>query len=260
MATNLLIGYPDFFWNGSSFSSNSTAASGFEADHIISGERGKRYKQASDDTGVTFSIDLGSGNDNQPSWLYIARMDLILAHGTHNVRLEGGTSIGAWVESKTHFSVTESDLVGPNSEDYVWAPSGLPYSSDYQAWRLELWNTTTTNHAFEFSKAYFGSEEFDFGRDPTPPYSFTRTAKRQNSWNAPREFSLTWDGVSNDKLEEFIDKIYQYKDINPIFLHDQNDYLFGGDRLLHVKINYGEFEAMPGKINRVRLDLMELTG
>ena len=259
MSTNLVIGYPDFLFYGTDFAID-TAATGFDGGHIINGDRIKHYKQSGVDTGVIASINRGSGNDSQPGYLYIARMDLILKTGTHNVRLEGGTGPSTWVEAKTHTGATTSDLVGPNKEDYVWAPSGLPYSSDYQYWRLEIWNTLSNSHAFEFSNVAFGNAQFDFGRDPSTPFQYRRRAARQNFWNAPREFDMVWEGVTNDKLESFIDLIWQYRDINPVFLHDQNDYLFDGDTLIHAKIVDGRFEAHPGKINTVMVKFREMLG
>ena len=134
-------------------------------------------------------------------------------------------------------------LYGPHGDDYL---TTFTESSAYRHWWLDFEPTTGTTTNIEHSKHYFGNY-FDFGIGPsawtysktTEEGSHEATSSGANDMMRVEEpkftFDFTWEGVSDDKTKEFMEKIAKRRDKNRFFLITTDEHqILANKRIIHV--------------------------
>lgn len=229
MATNLLIGHNNLAYEGS-ISSSTTAATGYLPGNAFLGDRSRGYKTSIAVTTSQITIDLGASVTAAPDFVVFARLDLIRGKDSADIeaRINVDDNSGmASPQTSEDLSVALVDLVGPDSRDFVLSAS---IASAERYVQLEI--VTTDSIVHEWPLVAFG-EWFDFGRDPSYPATIRRSiltdqrGARRPQWS----FNFTWQGVTDSKRNEFLGVI-KNRDLGPVWLYDQNDYVLQGDTLI----------------------------
>lgn len=215
MATNLLLGYPQIFFDSTVWA-GPTGATGYDDENVMTGSRALRYKRSAAGTSSEWDLHLDAGVTVNPDYLYIARANLLRlndsASTTWTLLADDNTGFAS-PETETDTFDT-SDLVGPDSDDLL---ATLSFTTAYRYFRFTIETTVSFQH--ETSKILIG-DWFDFGRDPSVSAEVTRDAPRSWSRRSAYDFRLTWDGITDAKLATFIDRLSAYSDVHPFLLYD----------------------------------------
>lgn len=251
MATNLVILYPQIQFEGTLI--NDPDDDGINlAAHTINGGRRDHYKNFSAVTTSQFDY-LYPGLISPDFYLY-ARADLIKDQdsGTVSVKLIGSASSTFSSPSTVSNTLSTANLYGPNSEDFLAFPVS---PGSYRYWRGEIATTASFKH--EFSKFWAGVA-FDFGVDPYFPRRIQRTSTGLVNRRPQHNFTFKWSGITNEKREEFNEKINKFRDTNSVFLatrtyHDVlNEY-----RLIHCWIRDARWTAKVQSLNDLEIQFEE---
>ena len=250
MATNLLIGFPDIPFNALSITSSQTYSTEFPVTNLVNGSRGKRAELATAYTGThTITYDLGSGVTDTVNYFALLDVKILRDSGVTVVRLRGSDGVTpATVATVTLSSIT---LDGGQDRDYL---TTFNETSAYRYWLVEMDSSGDTKRPV--SKLYFGTL-FDIGRDP----QFSRSVssdKGDKSIYEKDKMSLSYNGVSTTKRQDFESKIGDYSDANDVILY-ANSYtaVLAGKSLISCAITDYSFEARGAKQNDLRIELEE---
>lgn len=248
MATNLLIGYADIPFNALSITSDQTYSTSYPLENLVNGSRGKRAELASAYTGThTVTIDLGSGVTQTANYFALLDVKILKASGVTSVVLKGSNGAPATIATVTLSSIT---LTGGQGRDYI---TTFAETTAYRYWIIEFVGTSTTR---PLSKIYLG-KLFDLGRDP----QFSREVSSERSEKEIYEgakLSLSYNGITTTKRQDFEDKIGDYSDTNDVLLY-ANSYtaVMLGTSLMSCAINNYSFEAKGAKQNDLIIELEE---
>lgn len=248
MSTNFLIGFPDIPANALNYTPTATTYP-YDYTNTI---RGPRYTFARFSAGTAFEIvyDLGAGFaslDSQAQFLILTRADLLQSQGATTVKLQSDTTsaFGAATNHVNDASFATQTLYGPYSEDTFYT---FTLSSQRQWWRVQF--VTGGSVALRVGKIYFG-QWFDMGKDPHSPveiekfypydarHSWTSgTQDQERVYRSLYRFKITWEGVTDAKVQSFNVKVNRYKHINSLYLYtDTVHTLLNSYRLVNVKIS-----------------------
>lgn len=144
-------------------------------------------------------------------------------------------------------TIASDSLVGPRAEDYAFS---FAASSAYRYWWAQ-YSASSAASKYPHSKLHFGTW-FDFGRDPIYPLTQRLEAYSSGSREGRYIFECEWQGVADLKLEDFIDKIVEVKDISPVILSDAGDLCLNGMRQMHAWVTAVDIEKQTHNTNNVR--------
>ncbi len=255
MATNLLISHPDIWfrangynWNIAASSSNRYQSGSTDLHRLnaMTGPRSQYFKCSTAIDEVRWDFALPSGITSSVDHLIIARMDYLLnlAATTYNVEVRGDSSTtfgGAALLSDT--TIGAGDLI---DFDYILY-SSTPTSA-FRYWQVKLYATGTPSLNHIFSKMYLGSM-LDLGKDPESieiqrvPISESQYYPASGAVHLGRigqsiyKIKIDWIGISDEKTEEFSNKIERYKHWHTYFLYTKTNHeVLDNKRLLHCKL------------------------
>lgn len=261
MTTNLLISYPDIPFRAT-MSTNGTVDPDHPITNTVTGERGKRFALSiAADYNANLYYDLGASATATIDHLIIARADLLKALGATNIQLDSSANASVWVNrAGTSAALQTRSFDGVRGEDLIFTQSynndtGTLAGSSHRYWALYFGAVTALKSTF--GKVYFGTF-FDFERDPI--YSLTQSRKFYRSGDRAAVFNYTfeWQGITNDKRNEFFTKIVDYADVNPVFLYDTNDLILNGYRLFHCWVRDVTVTPVTSQYNTVQVTFEEL--
>jgi len=250
VTTNLLIAYPDVPWEFGTVTADPVAEDGYGAENVVTGARGDRFLSSAEDT--EHEVRFQGAAERSTDYVFIARADLIANAGTVRLRVQVSDDGSSWGTAVDENPLTTADLSGNNSEDYFTAIEGAG-SWDF----IRVYVTSASPFTFTFSKFYAGSL-FDFGRDPVYEIARSSAVYTPKDRRARRVYTLTWKGITDAKRADFIDKILQYRDVNPVVLYDANDLIFEGLTTLHARIVSSTIKTIWNNNNEIVLTLEEL--
>lgn len=266
MATNLLISYPQVFRDAGSIEYSGTTETNFGIENIIGGQRHNYFKQSG--TGATdIDIDSGPGNTFDFDHIFIARADLLSTFGTTEVIVRSGASFAGLTDRMTISPI--SPLGGTRNEDLYEVP-GSTFSGD----RVIRISFTTPAGSAHTSQIGLG-ELFDFGVDPHD-WSVRRISKprqdryltdvgneQHTSLSVTRdEFSFTWRGVTDAKVNQFEQEFADQRHKFPCFLYTDGKYdeILADRRILHCSMTSYDAQKVWVDYNEVRATFEELVG
>lgn len=239
----LYIAYPDIPFRAIETASNVTWDTFYDYRNSISTERYQTAKKSAV-TGFNIEYDLGSGSTDSVSYFILARADLLQSIGVTSLIIASASDGigGSYSNQHTVSSFNTQTLYGPGSKDLL--VTGLSLSAA-RTWKWTVSGASSSTHAF--SKAYFGNAfdmgiqpSFDFIREPefTSEYITGSGTKRVSRHSEARYvFNLTWTGVSDDKVTEFVSKIASRSHLSRFFLYTTSvHYVLNSERVLHCKL------------------------
>lgn len=250
MTTNLLIGHPDIPFEAGLDVVDPAAETGFDAENVVTGDRHEKFVSGTETTEHEVGFLLAT--EREPNYVYIARADLIANAGTVRLRVQLSDDGLAWGTLVDENPLSISSLVGNNNEDFF---SYLGSGAGSARW-FRVLATSSDNFILAFSKFYIGSL-FDFGRDPVYEIARGYTTKSRKDRRARRVLTLTWKAITDSKRADYIDKIGQYKDVNPIVLYDTNNLILEGLETFHCQIIEESINTIWNNNNEIVLTLEE---
>ena len=225
--TNLLIGHNRYTIDATP--SATTAATGYGESNLQTGDRWKMYKPSSNQTSteITYSY---SANRNA-NYYVIARADLaIKADASPTFTVASSTDDVSYTNFHASGTLSSSDLVGPNSEDYIYYDAALGTAGDF--WKLTIGYAVAD--VPQISKFYIG-EALDLGRDPV---DLVIQRKQSVSESRPHyEISMKYEGVSYTNTLTLLDTVAEIGQYHPVFLFTTLDHdVLNGARVIHCKL------------------------
>lgn len=225
--TNLLIAHNRYTIDATLAASSTNSS--YDANDIISGGRGDRWLANTAESPHTLKYTLATARG--ANFYIIGRADLSVRDDTVSFVVDYSDDDAAWTEFHDSTNLAVSDLVGPNSEDYLYYTTTAEAAHQY--WRLSINNGGSA--LSEISKFYIGTA-FDIGRDPA---SFeSRRVRGGHVRRKPRyEFSVQWIDISYTKTVELLDTVGEIADYHPVFLFtDTYDAILMGDKCVHCQV------------------------
>lgn len=266
MASNLLIAHAA--WGRSAtLSTTKSTDSDHPVTNVIYGGR-EAFVRDADATANNQGYTFGTGTTITPDRLVIGNinwgLDLDSGATDFQVRLQASTNGFTSLVFDSGFQTfsAASYVHGPRSEDAVFVPDDdFPDTvGSFQAansWRV-LHRTASPFDTIQLmlSKIYL-CESFDFGRDPIANYD---VSFQRSGWGRQvgKRLTLTWQGVTNSKVEEFRNDHLAFADMCNLFLIEETDAVLAGDKCLFVRIE--DFSARPitYNSNEVRIVFQEV--
>lgn len=262
MASNLLIAFPDIPFKASyqgTITPVEAAPAGYDEGYTIAGARHKHYRRSTPNERAYITYDMGSAYTDQAEYFILSRADLVeaISTGACDITLRGSTDnfAASDVTLLSLLNITEADLVGPHLEDVIVTGA---LSAAYRYFRLQVLDSGNAKD-WELGQIYFG-QFFDFGRDPSYPRRMEQKLLARDARFEQLEFQFTWNGITDDKQIEFINTIYTYKEVHPVFLYSTSfDDVLAGNKLVYCKITDGVFKPGPTKdMNAITLTFEEM--
>lgn len=263
MATNLLLGYPQI-----TLDADLAVSSAFHdlrpAENAIYGGRSELAQLDAADTTVSLTFDLGSSQQKTIDFLYVARANLLKAHGATRLLLEGSDDDSAYTDiCGVDGGFQSLALHGPRGEDAIFTSElanstdgALSASPTYRYWRFWGADAADPSEKWSFSKVMFG-QWFDFGRDPLTDrqVGITRT-----EWSREGAYRLTlrWRGLSRTVYEAFVETFIAEGPVSKIerglFLYTSfyHEFLFNW-RVLHCMVV--DYEPVPAASDTFDLNI-----
>lgn len=255
MATNLFWGYSDIPRKAYLTLMPAADTSHSEAFACI-GPRRMFYKAATSIGLHRFIFDLGSSTTRAISYLYIARAKMLWDRdSTINVNLESSSDTVTWTSRISSAPIAAGDKVGPRTDDYLKTTTT---TSAFRYWRLSLYNTGGSAILPAFSKAMFGPA-FDFGRDPATSRVLQRIVINRGVREPRYKILLTYQGITNAKLQEFQSEILEYMDIGPVVLFTSTTYpeVLNSAKAIHCSIVNCDIDPVNYNNNSLSIELDE---
>lgn len=224
--TNLVIARPQIW-------TEAVAADGQDLENIdernsyesvVSGPRHTFAQRNGTSTNVVFQWNMASSASREIEFCIVAHARTLLYQTMGAFYLQGSTNNSTWT---TIIGQTDTQnnwtLMGPRGNDVVmcselgnYNQGSLPDTTSYRYYRVLMYSSAASY--FKTHKLYFGSW-FDMGRDPASiEMSRTAATPAEHPYDSggvdlyePRlglyEYSLSWEGVSDAKAEEFMQDV-----------------------------------------------------
>lgn len=257
--SNIKISYPRIALDALTVTASEALRS---TQNIYDGMLAKRacfIDTAASTTAQILTFDLGSSNTLTCDHVAFARADFFNSTLT-NLTLQRSSDGSSWTTEQTLYPLT---LTGTQTRDTI---NYFTESSAYRYWRL---NFSGSSNKFKFSKVSFG-QAFDFGTDPSD-ITIDTIARSQPSQtrtgnyyfyrdNTPKkEIKATFRGVSDDKADEFFNKIYKYRDIFNIFIYTSTHHdILENKKIIHCEINEATITKAASDYNNIEIKLTEV--
>lgn len=268
---NLKILYPDIPYNAVSITPEVSTGTFGNEWNVVTGPRYTRYRFGSSATTRYYKFDLGTNyasKQNQATYLYVARADLVVLEGLNNtsIKLQRSSNDSSY---STVVNISNTDLgtlYGPRSEDAYETAS---ISGAYRYWQIYF--EASSAKYFEHSKVYFG-QPFEFETEPA--FEIEKVASGNSAWHSSNrnkyfarqsetlyKFTMTWQGISDSSLASFKTKILNHSLYNPVVLatttyHEPLD----SCRVVHCQIIDAEYRQAFNDWNELRVVFEELIG
>lgn len=204
-------------------------------------------------TSVQMTFDLGTGYSRTVDHFIIGGVRSLVSGGTNTAILAGSNNGSTWVNQLgTSTAFLTRTLNGPYKDDLIFTSS---YNDDiagtlaaYRYFRVTISKTSGTAQ-FAFRKLYFGTS-FDMGKEPDNYNLEVITERDSDTWVYPRghpimskafypkhRVTVEWDGVSDAKANDFMDKILNDPYRSTVYLYTSQflDPLYD-NRLMHCRV------------------------
>jgi hypothetical protein len=255
---NLVLLYPDYLYRGSLYAST-TASSGFPASNVITGSRQLYYKSSSAVSAVNFDVNVSGlpANERACQYAYIGGFNLPVATiGQASITCTGASN-SAISTATTIFTIADrqrDDLMGIAKEDFVMEnPS--PEARDF--WRVSISRGSASgDHIFCVRQIMLGRWWYP-GREPEAPLQIEQwqTSGRRSR----RSLKVNWAGVSNLKLNEFMQRIAIHKEYSSVVLYARlNHSVLHNERLITCKLETFSIERVRHDVNNLTCDFLEI--
>lgn len=251
--TTFFIGYSDIARKGI-LTASPAAESGYPETNLCLGSRRNFYRSGTAQATHTLTWDLGAGESGACNYLFIARADMFVLSTTDaTVDLKSSDDDSSYTSEAATLLAT-SDLVGPQARDFL---DTFELTSDARYWRIELTNSASGDIQPAFSKVMFG-EAFDFGRDPSIERRSIRDVKTKGQRESQFQFELEWEGITDTKIQSFLNEIGDYIDVQPVVLFTTSYHPILHDlTAVHCIIKTFSVEPINFNNNRISLELEE---
>lgn len=255
---NLVFLHPHYLFGGNK-QTWSAGEAGHDETTVCSGSRATFYRSASASSSVSFSTDVSTLDSSERSadYIYIAGLNLSIAkEGLVNISLWGddNSDFSTQTEACSQVDIALTDLVGRNNEDFVLEVDS-PFTRQYWKALFEL-GTGSSAFQWEFRSLCFG-QFFYFDVEPSAPAS--QKVSLDYSREYRRNFSLTWTGITNLKLQEFVNKILKHRRYNPVILYARTwDGILNGETLIPTKIVNFELTRAVHNFNKIKVEFEEI--
>lgn len=255
MTTNFVIAYSDIPFRATNvtkhYSSSYTtdaAFSDFQHYNTINGKRATIWKSVQTSDVHALRYKLNSGITAQPDFYLISRADLLILGASDiitQVRYSTDDSTYNVETNATIDTLNDETLIGPRSEDFL---KEFTTSQNVRYWSFVAYSDGATTFQLKVGKVLLGNL-FDFGYEPDA-YDIEKIPASESqfySTSAVRytvrtdepiyRLTVTWEGVTDDKVRDFFNNIVRWKHISPVFLYTRSDHRFlDNQRLLHCNL------------------------
>ena len=250
--TSLLICYPDIPKSALVVSSVFTYDDDYPFESTFYGERSAYGKLAANSTYTQLQYDLGSLESRTVDHFILGEVGSLVANGITEAVLYGSNDASNWTQllgTTTGFLTRDFD--GPEAKDVIFTEDYnstiSPPSTSYRYFRVVI--AGAASHTVAVSKIYFGSA-FDMGKEPDFYSVELLTEQDADTWRNPGghilltkaykpklRFTFEWDGVTDEKTEEFFEKILSdpYRDTVFLYAATYEDPLYD-HKLVHCRV------------------------
>lgn len=157
-------------------------------DNTLYGERWAFAQAAADQTGVSVTYDLGTGNTRAANYLLLGGAQALRANGVTECRLQGSSNGTTWVDQLgTAGGFQTRAFMGLDADDVIFTAAVndqfAAALSPYRYWRVVL--SGGAAHRFPVSKVYFG-QAFDAGAEPDLSTPEVLAERDRDTWRYPR--------------------------------------------------------------------------
>jgi hypothetical protein len=254
MASSFLIMYPDVPSSALTVVSNRV----FLPDYpIYSAFYGLGYNHArlsTPQTSLEVVFDLGSGNSRTIDHLIIGGVKSLVSNSASAVYVQGSNDNSTWTSllgTTTGFLTRSKN--GPYDDDIIFTQS---YNDQINAGSISAYryfkfiiSGLPIGAQMAFRKLYFGSA-LDMGQEPSDYNIEVSIEDEGDTWKYPRgqvimskafypkhRITVEWDGLSDAKANEFLNKILKdpYRDTFYLYTSNYKDPLYD-NTLLHCRV------------------------
>jgi hypothetical protein len=252
--TNVFLAFPDVS-HTSDILSHTAEETPFIAENVVLSGRDTRFKTSANVLISEIIWDAGVGNTAKPEFMILTEVHKFLkkqvVSSDMDINFDGDDNSSFTTPENEGAVVDLTDLVGPNTEDYFLdLTAGILTSERYHRVKLDT-NSDSMQHVW--GKVYFGTM-FDFGRDPTSISDYKISRGRSQI----RKFSLKWSGITDAKRESFRSTLETIRPYAGLFIHDPNDCILYGNKLLHVQVEGVFWETAWVDSNTVTIQFREI--
>lgn len=232
----------------------SSTATGYDVDNLITGSRNWHWKSATGSTSGTYIRYARSGT--ALNYCAVCRADYHLRHtetSTHQFEIYHSTDDVSYTKHYDSGNLTSADLVGPNSQDWIWFDNSGAVSKAY--WRLYFIHGSP--QVVECAKVFMG-EAFDIGRDPVT-VDFTRTRPTGSLRKSRYEINLEYEDISYTNAMLFMTYVVKRSNYHTfvIFTADDDDILLGMG-MIHVRLLTVDMPQVIRARNNISMTLQEV--
>lgn len=220
--------------------------------------------------------DLGSGNTKAANFIWLTRLDLIVAQSdtygdSIDFALSSSSDDSSYTARHSITDISTATLKGVWSNDYV---STFTATSAFRYWRAGYTHDAPGvggSYTSRIGKIYFGTA-FDMGNDPDvslerkkgseSPFVTSGGVIYQGRVEHPTyDIDLTWEGISDSISESFYENIARYRHTTTFGLlttevHEPLD----GHEIIHVRFVDVSIEKIYQDWNRIRVRAIEVHG
>ena len=147
-------------------------------------------------------------------------------------------------------------LVGPDTKDYV-EEFALQSPIRYGYVQYQGAGTFSNKTKYPQEKVLFG-QRLSLGREPiyTSGYRSVRSGRSftRNIWN----FNLRFEGITDAKIEEFVNRVARLSDATPFCVYDNEDLVLKGLRLLYCRLVSYTVTPRNAGFNDLTIDIEEV--
>lgn len=256
--SSFVILYPHYLLEGNK-ESMPTSLTGFDAENVVAGSLQSRFKSNTTTNFSHFEVNLLplEAHEKSPDYIYVAGIDLTSRRSASDLTLGlfgyNDDSFTTVVDSVEASGINEGILMGKSGSDYI-VETGSIAPCDYWRARIANGGDATT---FEFRKVFFG-RWFDFGYEPSVPFNTSISEQDRNNRQYRRTISITWDGISNNKIESFKKKIAKRAQM-PICLYDrEKGTRLSGETVFYCKLVSHEVVRKIHNVNSITCQFKEV--
>lgn len=234
-----------------------SSSTSFEEDYPIAATfYGRSYTHARISSAVgslDITFDLGTGNSRAADHFVIGGIKSLISASTNGVVLSGSNNGTTWTQQLgTTSNFLTRTINGPYQDDVIFTAT---YNDEiagtisaYRYFKVTISKTSGTAQ-FAFRKLYFG-EAFDMGKEPDNYNLEVLNENDADTWRYPRghtilskayypkhKVTVEWDGVSDAKANDFLDKLVNDPYRSTVYLYASNyqDPLYD-NKLMHCRI------------------------
>lgn len=202
---------------------------------------------------VEITFDLGTGNSRTIDHLVLGGVKSLVGASVNTIKVAGSNNGSSWTDQLgTSSAFLSKTLNGPYSDDVIFVQG---YNDDiagtlaaYRYFKVTIAKSSGTAQ-FAFRKLYFG-QSFNMGEEPSQYNLEVLTEADSDTWKYPRghiimskafypkhRVTVEWDGVSDAKANEFVEKIMNdpYRSTVYLYASQYQDPLYD-NKLMHCRV------------------------